>query len=421
MLNRGHYWARVEMDLSLVPEDAEFADFLVDCISRSKNAPMDVSLRDAKPVDEGIRLTKEQRHVFESLLLASSRWEEVTLELDAGMVDHCSSTSFQSTSQTPLSMPFLKFLTLQSRAHSNSDPLPPSLLRYFNVCPRLKILHTEFYHPLIPDQIDLTHLTQLAIGHCIGSGLSELLSECPVLEYLVISGFHYSGESEAPTKEIYHSRLSTLHIGFTGEGFAARAMQGIYLPGLQTLTVRSDFSIDGYLHPNLHTHDHFTQSLQAMLQRSECNLENLCLLWVQADAALGLISECHSISHLAYTGLEISEALLMKLTLTEETCIAPNLTSLVLSDGAVAESFLENCENFENLCCKLVESRVNLTREESSVDRSSSSSQGLNRFLLRPLRPNTPNLRASTERIQSRLQKLGLEVVEVGINLCLKW
>ncbi|KAE9397429.1 hypothetical protein BT96DRAFT_995774 [Gymnopus androsaceus JB14] len=305
------------------------------------------------------------------------------------------------------------------------DPLPASLLRQFGHCPLLKIFHAVFYHHLhlATGQIDLNHLTELAIGHYVGKGLAELLAECPALEYLAIAGFQYSevsveGISKTLKAEISHAQLSTLHIGFIKEDFDDRAMEGVSLPGLQSLTLRAIPSIGDFLHPNQTRHGEFIVTLQAMLRRSNCNLQSLSLIRVQEEAAIALISGCPSISHLSCTETDISETLLAQLTLTEDSRVAPNLITLGMGSATVANSFLENCKAFEESCCRLVESRVYSTRLESAV--IGDASQGLRRFLLRPLRPRDhPNLRDSTERIQSRLQSLGLKEVVVSVDF--KW
>ncbi|KAE9402253.1 hypothetical protein BT96DRAFT_918276 [Gymnopus androsaceus JB14] len=344
--SRGIFWSSFEIDLRCIGSGLPFgfkaSPSLIKSFSRSQAAPMSLRL------NFGCMkyILPAQIRLMTALNNSSKKWKDLHLDFtEVTMIySHLPSRLLR---QGTLDFSSLEKLTIMS------EPLWPmpqeSFYNLLPAYPRLRHFRTNVYRTT--DKLDIRNITTLDLEVFIGTSITQLLTQCPLLETLQLHGFHstINPENIIPDPPLQHSCLSELKLAFDGR-FDRDAWQSLSLPRLTSLSLFYD--IQNFNRIN---------EVRMMLKFSQATLQNLYLYDFPEQTAIELIKDMPSLSRLYLSLEELSATIFNQMVISPNQVhiIIPNLSALSLEmDGTWSHgSMFKSSDEFLDACCRMVESR----------------------------------------------------------------
>ncbi|KAJ7240784.1 hypothetical protein C8J57DRAFT_1726983 [Mycena rebaudengoi] len=265
-------------------------------LERSKNAPIYLNFRSHNfqtAADSSLK-------ALDLFLAASTRWREVTLELNFMDMSHLGAFAG--------SFPLLQTLAIMNRE------LGASLVKVFTVLPSL--IELELH--AIPTQITFpfSSLRRCTINHCSSADVLRILS-------LLASGTEFTlrrcfSEHNVVPKATT-SQIQILHFKECSVYFLRDVLRTLVAPTLTDFAIRGDYGTEIALY------------IVQFLSKSQCPLTRLSLTRTQisADDLRRVLELIPAVVELEIEGPPESQAILHVIT-TSDACIAPLLRRLVL-------------------------------------------------------------------------------------------
>ncbi|KIK71478.1 hypothetical protein GYMLUDRAFT_337345 [Collybiopsis luxurians FD-317 M1] len=358
VLSRSTLWSSLDINFMSVRPSESFARSLTRYISLSKAAEMRLRMGFGH-----VRImTVERNRVLAALCEKSNQWKELHLDFN----DCIYSAGIFGRFAAPGSLDYssLEKLTVSV---GERNTLPRFFYDGLRPCPRLRHFRTNIFGGSY--KLDLSNVTTLHLGTFVGASLAELLARCPSLKIFHLHGFIQLNTVPDPdstggvVRMIRHHRLSEMTLAFDSR-FAGGAWRSVLLPTLGSLSLFYDQKSRASI-----------PEVEAMLRFSNAPVEKLSFYDFPEQSIIQFINAVpESLSHIYVSQDTVSSTIFQLLVVTDDLCLAPNLTcfSLELEGSWYSGSEFGSADEFPEVCCQMVGSRLateSRGRDDDAVSR----------------------------------------------------
>ncbi|KAE9397880.1 hypothetical protein BT96DRAFT_1020539 [Gymnopus androsaceus JB14] len=273
-------WSSLQLSSQMLQFYPKRFQIFLKSISYSGNHLLDIDYRGdyydgpGSEVDNAIGVLLDNSMRWRRATITLLSWPEAHQDWLSYVIDRQSSRVSEPKQLGNFSA--LEYLSIRGRLSMTRSDKLSDFFRIFSLCPRLTTFHFDGSLSLSGLNLDLSHITDLALGTFIGKSLAHLLCRLPALEILKVGGFCFS--EDRPTdillqgKRHYSSALSKLVV-LSSTAFQPEAWNSLRLPCLNSLEtechdiphLRSVILDSQAELQTLHVHHVSTQTEQSLL------------------------------------------------------------------------------------------------------------------------------------------------------------